>query len=110
MPGDRTGYRSVWGESFWTDENKTAATTTATDYPVRVYTYTEYVKMSLLFEDDGTNYIPKLILGTGTGSGDNGKGFIYKGTDGLYIEYLHSTTGESRIIKLTDDGNRSNGF
>lgn len=89
---------------YWKDENHDSAGTEVTDYPVMVYVYTELIKMQMAFENVSGSYIPKIELGAGVGVSNYGKGYIYKGTDGLYIEYLHSTTGQSRIIKLTDDG------
>lgn len=81
------------------------ATTEETDYPVTIYVYAELVKQEYSFASDGSEYIPQIILGAGSGSGqDYGKGFIYKAQDGLYIKYLHSQTGEELVIKLTDDG------
>ncbi|HUV84223.1 MAG TPA: phage tail protein [Methanosarcinales archaeon] len=92
---------------YWTDDTHTAATVTVTDYPVTIFKYTELTKLEQTFENDGVNYIPKMILGAGSGlveHPDYGKGYMYKGATGLYIEYLHSVTGLSRIIKLTDEG------
>lgn len=87
---------------YWTDETHTKVTTDETELPVLIYTYTELTKMQLAFEEVDGVYIPKLDLGAGDQNG-NSKGHIYKGTDGLYIEYV-SSTGTSRIIKLTDEG------
>lgn len=90
---------------YWMDETHTAATTSETDFPVMIYTYTEFVKMQVAFVNDGTNYTPQIIMGAGTGNTqDSGKTFIYKATDGFYIEYKHSVTGQSSFIKITDEG------
>lgn len=92
---------------YWVDETHEAATENETTFPVYVYLYNEFIKLELTFEYDGTNHIPKITLGAGTGVEGHpsyGKGYIYKGATGLYIEYLHSVTGQSRIIKLTDEG------
>lgn len=91
---------------YWTDETETVMTVEVTDYPVTVFQYDEVDKLKLFYEDDGLgNYVPKIVMGVGSGEGlDYGKGFIYKGVDGLYIEYRHSSTGEPFIFKLTDDG------
>lgn len=78
--------------------------TTVTAYPVTVYSYTEQIKASIAFIEDGEYYTPVITLGAGSGTGDYGKGFIYKDTDGLVNKYLHSTTGAEQIIKATDDG------
>ena len=93
---------------YWTDETHTAADTEETEWPVFTFTYTETSKLSLGFEIDPSGetayYVPVIKLGAGTGVGDNGKGFIYKGADGLYLDYHHSVTGVSAIIKITDNG------
>lgn len=94
---------------YWTDETHVGTTTEETDYPVMIYVYEELVKqmMGPEYDAEAEAYIPKLIMGAGSGVPDHpdyGKGYLYKGLTGLYIEYKHSVTGESRIIKLTDDG------
>lgn len=92
---------------YWTDGTHAAAGTDVTAYPCMIYDYDELVKLEFTFESDGTYYIPKIILGAGSGNPsypDYAKGYIYKASDGLYIKYLHSTTGEELVIKLTDDG------
>lgn len=92
---------------FWVDDTYTGMTLTETDYPVTIYSYTELVKAEISFELDGSTYIPKIILGVGSGvSGhpEYGKSYIWKGTKGIYIDYLHSVTGELRRVMLTDDG------
>ena len=90
---------------YWIDDTHKGTTTNVTDYPVMVYEYTEFIKSQFAFVHDGENYTPQLILGTGTGNTEHsGKTFIYKATDGFYIDYRHSVTGESTIFKITDDG------
>lgn len=93
---------------YWTNDTHVAASTTVTSYPVYVYNYTESNKLKLGFEIDPSGetsyYIPVVEMGAGTGTGNNGKGYIYKGTDGLYIQYVHSTAGTIFTIKITDDG------
>jgi hypothetical protein len=91
---------------YWTDGTHTAVTYTANEIPVMIYQYDELVKAKITFEYEIATgeYVPKIVLGAGTGTGDNAKGFIYKGTTGLYLDYYHSTTGELRRVKLTDDG------
>ena len=90
---------------YWLDDTFKGTTTNVTDYPVMIYEYNELIKSQFAFVHDGVNYTPQLILGTGTGNTeDSGKTFIYKATDGFYIDYRHSVTGESTIFKITDDG------
>jgi hypothetical protein len=96
---------------YWADAEHTDVTLLDTDRPVLTYVYTELIKNSFSFVVDAATgyYVPKITLGAGVTSPTNpvpttwGKGYIYKGPTGLYIEYI-STTGLSRIIKLTDEG------
>ena len=92
---------------YWLDEFHLSLNTSITEFPAYTYVYNELTKLEQTFENDGVNYIPKIVLGAGSGvvgHPDYGKGYIYKGATGLYIEYLHSVTGLSRILKLTDEG------
>jgi hypothetical protein len=96
---------------YWDDDTKAAASTTETDYPVMMYAYTELVKAEFAFEFDGSNYVPKITLGTGDGvTGNSAKAEIYKASTGLEINYYKSNTGELRQIKLADTGITINGL
>jgi len=90
---------------YWTDDNHAAAATTETPYPVMTYVYDETAKMRLGFgvEPSSGFYYPMIELGIGSGSGKNGKGYIYKGVAGLYLDY-YSNTGELRRVLLGNDG------
>ena len=91
---------------YWTDDTRSAATTTITVYPVYTYKYTDTAKLKLGFGDDpsGSGYLlPMIELGAGTGVNNNAKGFIYKGISGLYLDY-YSTSGDLRRVLLSDDG------
>lgn len=93
---------------YWTDVTATSMGTAVTEYPVTIYNYTEMVKTKIAFKeidlpDDGSTVMPVFTLGAGTGIGDNAKGFIYKGLDGMYLDY-YSTAGELRRITLGDEG------
>ena len=107
--GATTQHRNRNGELlYWTDANETSMGTTVTNYPVTIYNYTEMVKTKIAFKeidlpDNGSTVMPVFTLGAGTGIGDNAKGFIYKGLDGLYLDY-YSTAGELRRIMLGDEG------
>ena len=92
-------------ELFWTDETHTTATADETDYPVWTYQYNEIVKarIGFMFDTAANQYVPMIELGAGTGVGDNGKGFIYKGVSGLYFDY-YNYYGELRRIILGEDG------
>lgn len=88
---------------YWVDENHVYITTEVTDYPVYVYNYsTKLVKGRYGFKEIEGVDVPTIELGAGDLNG-NSKGLVYKGIDGLYIEYITSS-GLSRIIKLTDTG------
>jgi hypothetical protein len=91
---------------YWLDDTHigSAITTEVTAYPVTIFTYTEMVKRTIGFEDDGTNYIPVDIYGAGVGVGDRGKGYIRKLADGLSMEYTNQSTGALYQIKIDDNG------
>lgn len=96
---------------YWTDDTYAGTTLTETDYPVMIFVYEEFVKAEFTFESDGTNYVPKIILGIGDGvTGQSAKAEIYKSTTGLELNYYKSNTGELRQVKLDDDGVTINGL
>ena len=82
--------------------------TTLEQHKVKVKTVIKSdIKSTYSFELDPSGsgtYIPVINLGIGSGTADNGKGKIYKGISGLYLEYRHSSTGELRQVLLNDDG------
>ena len=74
------GYPYVNGERIFT-------TTTKTDWPVMIYTYTELVKRSIAFEQDGSGtYTPVDVFGAGNSDGTN-KARMLKSADGLELTY-----------------------
>lgn len=74
------GYPYVNGERIFT-------TTTKTDWPVMIYTYTELVKRSIAFEQDGSGtYTPVDVFGAGNADGTN-KARMLKSADGLELTY-----------------------
>jgi len=90
---------------YWLDETFKGTTTNITDYPVLIFKYTEQIKMQILFENISGNYVPKIILGVGDGTGANhAKAEIYKGQTGLEINYFKSNTGETRSLLIDDTG------
>lgn len=95
---------------YWIDDTLTAASTTVTEWPVYAYDYTETTKLDIAFELEGTSYVPKLVMGAGTGVGDNGKAKIYKSETGFYIDYYSSTSGEKYTFQITDTGIDFTGF
>ena len=90
---------------YWVDETHTLPTTDVSAFPVYMYRYNELIKMehSFYYDDSQANYVPLISLGAGIGDGNKGKGFIYKGTTGLHIDY-YSRSGDLRRILLNDDG------
>ena len=71
---------------YWLDDKHEAASKTVTAYPVYLYQYAETTKLKIGFGDDpgGSGfYIPMIELGAGTGTNNNGKGFMYKGLSGF---------------------------
>ena len=108
--GATTQHKNRSGELlYWTDVTATSMGTAVTEYPVTIYNYTEMVKTKIAFKeidlpDNGSTVMPVFTLGAGTGVGDNGKGFLYKGTDGLYLDYYSSVDGSLRRILLSDSG------
>lgn len=113
---DGTSYSQVTNRQneplYWIDETYTAATTEVTDWPVYIYDYEENTKISIEFEFDGVNHIPKIILGAGTGAVDPdwGKAKIYKQADGFYIDYFNGSNGTKYTFKITDEGIDFSGF
>ena len=82
------GYPYVNGERIFT-------TTTKTDWPVMIYTYTELVKRSIAFEQDGSGtYTPVDVFGAGNADGTN-KARMLKSADGLELTY--ATKGGKQI-------------
>lgn len=82
------GYPYVNGERIFT-------TTTITDWPVMIYTYTELVKRSIAFEQDGNGtYTPVDVFGAGNADGTN-KARMLKSADGLELTY--ATKGGKQI-------------
>lgn len=74
------GYPYVNGERIFT-------TTTKTNWPVMIYTYTELVKRSIAFEQDGSGtYTPVDVFGAGNSDGTN-KARMLKSADGLELTY-----------------------
>lgn len=89
---------------YWVDDSFETASVEESEWPVYVYDYEEVTQLELAFEFDGESHVPKLVLGAGTGSGDNGKAKIYKRADGFYIDYYKSTDGTLLRFEMTDDG------
>lgn len=81
-------------------------TTEPTEWPVIVYEYNDLCKLEWAFSDipgdDTTYYVPTIILGAGDQQG-NAKGYIYKLTDALRIDY-QKTDGTVIAISLSDAG------
>jgi len=93
---------------YWIDETHTGMTTTVNAFPVLTYVYTEYVKREISFINIDGNDIPVELIGTGTGTGNNGKGVIYKefanSKNTMHVGYYHSTSGSEIGLTIDDDG------
>lgn len=90
------GYPYVNGERIFT-------TTTKTDWPVMIYTYTELVKRSIAFEQDGNGtYTPVDVFGAGNADGTN-KACMLKSADGLELLYT-ATNGSQAGLKANISG------
>ena len=90
------GYPYVNGERIFT-------TTTKTDWPVMIYTYTELVKRSIAFEQDGSGtYTPVDVFGAGNADGTN-KARMLKSADGLELLYT-ATNGSQAGLKADTSG------
>lgn len=88
------GYPYVNGERIFT-------TTTKTNWPVMIYTYTELVKRSIAFEQDGSGtYTPVDVFGAGNADGTN-KARMLKSADGFELTY--ATKGGNQIGFLMGD-------
>lgn len=87
---------------YWTDVTESVITLEVTAYPVTIYSYTEYVKMKLCFEEMNALQTPVLKLGVGDGLGNN-VGYIYKDNDGIAIKYIKAD-GSEKYIKFGEDG------
>ncbi len=101
--GDEQATNRSSAELYWTDDTYTAATTTVTAYPVMIYVYTEAVKAEISFYDDSGTYVPRLVMGAGTGTGDNDKLIVYKTTGKAVIEY-YTSDGNRRALEMSTDG------
>jgi hypothetical protein len=86
---------------YWVDETHKASTTDDTGLPVTVYVYTEAVKAEFSFYDDSGTYIPRIVMGAGTGTGDNDKLIIYKPEDEAIIKYVRDN-GEETTIRMSE--------
>jgi len=94
---------------YWKDVTESEMTFIETAFPVMVYQYDRYIKREIGFHEDGTYMIPLDVYGVGTGTGDYGKGRIFKDVDEFKVEYLHGGTGESIGLRMDNDGMRKVG-
>lgn len=95
----REGVPYIDGERVYT-------TVEATDWPVMVYQYDLLDKMGLSFQQDEAtrDEVPVVTLGAGTGAGKRGKGYLYKGPDGLHLDYYSREDEQLRRITIGDKG------
>jgi hypothetical protein len=85
-------------------------TTEVTDTPVMVYQYIKYEKFKIYYEINDTLGIdsPKIVWGSGNGTGDEQKAFMYKDDTGMLVKYIQSG-GNELSIKLGEEGILVNG-
>ncbi|KAF5040699.1 hypothetical protein DSECCO2_530690 [anaerobic digester metagenome] len=96
---DRNGARL-----YWTDSTKESASTDVTAYPVRIYAYTEHIKLQIEFDTDANN-TPIITMGVGDGvTATSAKAIIRKGTTGLELNYYKSNTGDLTQLLIDDTG------
>lgn len=72
---------------YWKDAEMQSMSTAVTALPVTVYAYTELCKASLSFDLVDDMYVPRFVLGVGTGEGDNDRLIITKPMDKAVIGY-----------------------
>lgn len=89
---------------YWTDDTHVASTINETEWPVMIYVYTDYVKGEFSFYDDGINYVPRIVLGTGTGVYDNDKLIIIKQQSKAIVQYFTPSDGHRLALEFSEDG------
>ena len=93
--------RGADGYPVTAQQERIFTTTTRTNYPVQVYTYTEDVKRAISFEPVNGIYSPIDRFGAGNQQGNN-KAWILKTADGFDIRYLTPDAREIGIHMGTD--------
>lgn len=95
---------------YWDSAAHNYMTPLETEWPVMVYVYDLTTKLEMNFEAEYESgvltQVPKIILGAGVGNAEHpeyGKGYIYKGTDGLLLKYITSA-GKELTAYLNEDG------
>lgn len=100
-----TWYRAIYdgGDTvlqnlYWVDADHTALTGAETDYPVRVYTYEERIRMGVEITSDET-HSPKWTFGEGYGydNPDQGKFYMEKLSDMMKMYLLNDANKEIGI-------------
>ena len=101
-PVDVANYsRGADGYPVTAQNERIFTTTTRTNYPVQVYTYTEEVKRAISFEPFNGIYSPVDRFGAGNAQGNN-NAWILKTADGFDIRYLTPDAKEIGIHMGTD--------
>ena len=91
---------------YWRDASKDSVTTDVTAYPVRIFVYTEAVKLKIWFKEHDGLKVPFIELGSGSSleNPDRGKGFIFKDNTGLILRYVTQATGKEVEVQLGNEG------
>lgn len=87
---------------YWVDSEHKASTTEDTGLPVTVYVYTEAVKAEFSFYDDTGTYVPRIVMGAGTGTGDNDKLIFSKPPQEATIKYKTEQGKEAGVFFRQD--------
>ena len=98
---------TMGGKAFDEDGVRIGLTTKNTGVPCIVYSYTVLTKaMFSYWQDENGVQTPVICMGAGDGNTEyvnSGKGFIYKDTAGIQMEYHRQ--GKLSQVYLGDDGN-----
>lgn len=107
--GEGTYIDATTGYPHRSDHTQIFTTTKSTEWPVKVYQYTEKRKSQFRFiefeNEENIDYEPQLIMGAGYGSEyppQAGQGFIYKAADGFNV-YYKNALAEIRGMIMQDD-------
>ena len=88
---------------YWKDSEMKSMGTDVTSFPVTIYVYVELVKLQVSFVLENGTYVPKLVVGAGTGTADNDKLIIYKPSDKAIIKYI-TNVGNEMTLQISSSG------
>lgn len=82
---------------YWLSAAHESVTTDVTSWPVYQYVYTEYTKGEFSFEEISGVKVPQIVMGAGSGTGDNDKLFITKGAGYAKLRYVNNSSEDVTI-------------